>query len=206
MRSKTLLFGSFIALLAVPAMAQGNNAINVFGTVDKVDATSISVKSDDGGQMQTFKLAPNVLYIKQSPAKLSDIKNNDFVASAAVRKDDGKLHSTELRIFSEKMRGGGDGQRPMNDARNQTMTNATVTGTAIVNGSNSMRVKFGPSQIGGSGTTYPAGESDLVLDPNVSVVKFTDADGSIVKAGGHVRVQGVRNAQGEIVNRITAMP
>src|SRR5438874_1684463 len=95
---------------------------------------------------------------------------------------------------------------PMNDARNQTMTNATVTGTAIVNGSNSMRVKFGPSQIGGSGTTYPGGESDLVLDPNVSVVKFTDADGSIVKAGGHVRVQGVRNAQGEIVNRITAMP
>ena len=54
-------------------------------------------------------------------------------------KDDGKLHSTELRIFSEKMRGGGDGQRPMNDARNQTMTNATVMGTAIVNGSNVMK-------------------------------------------------------------------
>jgi hypothetical protein len=206
MRSRTLLLGSFIALLAVPAMAQGNNAINVIGTVDKVDATSISVKNNDGGQTQTFKLAPNVLYIQQSSAKLSDIKNNDFVASAAVRKEDGKLHSTELRIFSEKMRGGGDGQRPMNDARNQTMTNATVTGTAIVNGSNAMRVKFGPSQIGGSGTTYPGGESDLVLDPNVPVVKFTDADASIVKAGGHVRVQGVRNAQGEIVNRITAMP
>ena len=196
MRSKTLLFGSFIALLAVPAMAQVNNAINVFGTVDKVDATSISVKSDDGGQMQTFKLAPNVLYIKQSPAKLSDIKNNDFVASAAVRKDDGKLHSTELRIFSEKMRGGGDGQRPMNDARNQTMTNATVTGTAIVNGSNVMRVKF------------PGGESDLVLDPdpNIPVLKFTDTDRNAIKVGGKVRVQGVRNAEGEIANRITAMP
>jgi hypothetical protein len=67
-------------------------------------------------------------------------------------------------------------------------------------------VKFGASQIGGAGTTYPAGESDLILDPNVSVTKFTDADASIVKAGGHVRVQGVRNAQGEIVNRVTAMP
>src|SRR5579864_4274591 len=61
MRSKTLLLGSFIALLAVPAMAQGNNAINVIGTVDKMDATTISVKNNDG-QMQTFKLAPNVLY------------------------------------------------------------------------------------------------------------------------------------------------
>jgi hypothetical protein len=40
----------------------------------------------------------------------------------------------------------------------------------------------------------------------VPVFKFTDADASIVKAGGKVRVQGVRNAQGEIVNRVTAMP
>jgi len=94
----------------------------------------------------------------------------------------------------------------MNDARNQTMTNATVTGTAIVNGSNVMKVKFGPSQIGGSGTTYPGGESDLILDPNVPVFKFTDADKSIVKTGGKVRVQGVKNAEGEIVNRVTAMP
>ncbi len=200
---KALILGSMLALLAGPAFAQGNNAINVFGVVDKFDATSIVVKNDDGGAMETYKLAPNVLYIKQSPAKLSDIKNNDFVASAAVRQADGKLHSTELRIFSEKMRGGGDGQRPMNDARNQTMTNATVTGTAVVNGSNAMRVKFGPSQIGGSGTTYPAGESDLILDPNVPVLKFTDADSSIVKAGAKVRVQGVRNAEGATVNRVT---
>ena len=206
MKSKALILGSFLALLAVPAMAQGQNAINVIGTVDKMDPTTISVKSDDGGQVTTYKLAPNVLYIQQAPAKLSDIKSNDFVASAAVKKEDGKLHSTELRIFSEKMRGGGDGQRPMNDARNQTMTNATVTGTAIVNGSNVMKVKFGPSQIGGAGTTYPGGESDLVLDPGVPVFKFTDSDKSIVKVGGKVRVQGVRNAEGEIVNRITAMP
>src|SRR6266576_1089551 len=158
---KALMLGSILALLAGPAFAQGNNAINVFGVVDKFDATSIVVKNDDGGAMETFKLAPNVLYIKQSPANLSDIKSNDFVASAAVRKDDGKLHSTELRIFSEKMRGLGEGQRPMNDARNQTMTNATVAGTAIVNGSNVMRVKF------------PGGESDLVLDPdpNIPVLK-----------------------------------
>lgn len=204
MRSRSLLLGSFIALLAVPAMAQGNNAIDVRGTVEKADNNSISVKTDDG-QVDTVKIAPTAIYIQQSPAKLSDIKTNDFVASAAVRKDDGKLHSTELRIFSEKMRGLGDGQRPMNDARSQTMTNATVTGTAIVNGSNVMRVKFGDSKIGGKGETYPGGESDLVLDPNVPVLKFTDVTSSAVKVGGKVRVQGIRNAEGEIANRITAM-
>src|SRR6202795_513629 len=97
MRSKALLLGSFIALLAVPAMAQGNNAINFIGTVDKVDASSITVKMEES--TETVKIAPNVLYLQNKPAKLTDIKANDFVASAAVRKADGKLHSTELRIF-----------------------------------------------------------------------------------------------------------
>src|SRR5205807_155863 len=79
MRSKTLLLGSFIALLAVPAMAQGNNAINLVGTVDKVDATSITVKTEES--TETVKIAPNVLYLQNKPAKLTDIKSNDFVAS-----------------------------------------------------------------------------------------------------------------------------
>ena len=185
-----------MALIAAPALAQGNNAINVFGVVDKFDSAMISVKNDNGGVMEEYKLAPNFLVIKQSPAKLTDIKNDDFVASAAIRKEDGKLHSTELRIFSQKMRGLGEGQRPMNDARNQTMTNATVTGTAIVNGSNVMRVKF------------PGGESDLILDPdpNIPVFRFTDTDAGAVKVGAKVRVQGVRNAQGAMVNRITLLP
>ena len=183
-----------MALIAAPALAQGNNAINVFGVVDKFDATSISVKNNDGGAVDTYKLAPNVLFIQQTDAKLSDIKSNDFVASAGVLKEDGKLHSTELRIFSEKMRGLGEGQRPMNDARNQTMTNATVTGTVVTNGSNVMRVKF------------PGGESVLVLDAGVPVLRFADANRSAVKAGAKVRVQGVRSAEGAAVNRVTVMP
>jgi hypothetical protein len=203
---RALIIASVVAAFTGAALAQGNNAINVFGTVEKFDATTITVKNDDGGAVETFKIAPNILYIQQANAKLSDIKNNDFVASAAVRKEDGKLHSTELRIFSEKMRGIGDGQRPMNDARNQTMTNATVTGTVIANGSNVMKVKFGPSQIGGAGTTYPGGESDLILDPGVPVLKFTDTDRNAVKAGAKVRIQGVRNAEGAMTNRITVLP
>ena len=190
MRSKTLLLGSFIALLAVPAMAQGNNAVNIFGTVDKFDTTSITVKANDGAT-ETLKVAPKLLVVQNKPASLKDIKPNDFVASAAVRKEDGKLHSTELRIFPDAMRGLGEGQRPMNDARNQTMTNATVTGTAIVNGSNEMKVKF------------KGGESELVLDPGVPVTEIVPAEPSAIRPGAKVRVQGVKTAEGAMVNRIT---
>ena len=93
--------------------------------------------------MESFKLAPNVLVVQNKTATLADVNPNDFVASAAVRGVDGKLHSTELRIFPEAMRGMGEGQRPMNDARNQTMTNATVTGAVVVNGSNNIRFLSG---------------------------------------------------------------
>jgi len=191
MRSKALLLGSFIALLAVPAMAQGNNAVNIMGTVEKFDASSITVKADDGGAMETLKVAPNLMVLQNKPAKLSDIKDNDFVASAAIRQADGKLHSTELRIFPEAMRGVGEGQRPMNDARSQTMTNATVTGTAIVNGSNNIKVKL------------PTGESELVLDPGVPVTAIVPADRAMVKQGAKVRVQGVKTADGSVANRVT---
>ena len=109
----------------------------------------------------------------------------------AVRKEDGKLHSTELRIFPDIMRGVGEGQRPMNDPHNQTMTNATVTGTAIVGGSNTIKVKF------------TGGESELVVGPGVPVIAIVTADRSMVKAGVKVRVQGARTADGAVANRIT---
>ena len=140
---------------------------------------------------ESFQLAPNFLVLQNKTATLADIKPNDFVASAAVRGVDGKLHSTELRIFPDAMRGVGEGQRPMNDARNQTMTNATVTGAVVVNGSNNIRVKF------------DGGESELILDPGIPVTRIDTADIGLVRSGAKVRVRGVRTAEGASINRIT---
>ena len=191
MNAKTMLLGALVALAAAPALAQSNNTINLLGTVETIDTTSIAVKKDEGGASETFKLAQNALVLQIKPATLADIKPNDFVASAAMRGADGKLHSTELRIFPDAMRGLGEGQRPMNDPRNQTMTNATVTGAAIVNGSNNIKVKF------------EGGESELIVDPGIPVSRIDTADKSLVKSGVNVRVQGTRNADGASVTRIT---
>ena len=119
MHFRSILLGGFIAIAAAPALAQGNSAINRVGTVGNVDASSISLTSDQGSQNEVFKLAPNVLVLQTRPANLADIKPNDFVASAARIGTDGKLHSTEVRIFPDAMRGVGEGQRPMNDAGKQ---------------------------------------------------------------------------------------
>jgi hypothetical protein len=192
MRARLMLFvilGASVAAAAV--QAQGNSVINILGTVEKVDATSISVKDDSDGAEENFRLAPNLLVLQNKAATLADIRPNDFVASAAVRKADGKLHSTELRIFPEAMRGLGEGQRPMNDGRHQTMTNATVAGTAVVNGSNDIGVKF------------DGGESELILDPGVPVTRIEPANIDLVRAGEKVRLRGQRTADGMSIDRIT---
>jgi len=185
----SILLTAWATLAAGSALAQGSNAVNLLGTVDKFDATSLSV-TDVSGAARSFALAPNLLILRNTPASLSDIRPNDFVASAAVRGEDGRLHSTELRIFPEAFRGAGEGQRPMNDTRNQTMTNATVTGAAVVNGSNNINVSFAGR------------ESELVLDPGVPITRIDAADRALVKPGVKVRVQITNDAAGPLAARI----
>ncbi len=187
-----LLPATILAFAAPPAMAQAPGAFNDFGVVEAFDATSITLKKTEGGAIETYKLAPNLMVLQNKNVSLADIKANDFVASAAVRGPDGKLHSTELRIFPEAMRGVGEGQRPMNDERNQTMTNANVTGAAVVNGSNNIKVKLATGA-----------ESELILDPGVPVIRIEAADKALVKAGAKVRVQGTRQPDGGVANRVT---
>ncbi len=147
------------------------------------------MKADDAS-VQTFKFAPKLLILQSRTVTLADIKPNDFVASAAIRKEDGKLHSTEVRIFPEALRGQGEGQRPMNDPRNQTMTNATVTGAVSMGASNMLKVKL------------PQGESELIVDPGVPVTRIEAVEKEALKSGAKIRIQAVRNADGLVANRI----
>ena len=186
-----IIAGAMFAASAGFAAAQEPQPINSFGIVESYEATSVAIKTD-AGAVETYALAPKVLYLQNQTITLADIKPNDFIASAAVRKEDGKLHSTELRIFPEAMRGVGEGQRPMNDPRNQIMTNAEVSGAAVTNGSNHIKVKLA------TGT-----DTELVLDPGVPVIRIAAVEGSLVKKGAKVRLQGTRTGSNAVVNRIT---
>jgi hypothetical protein len=184
----------FLALMTVlctatPALSQGA-AVNLFGTVENIDSAQIIIKTD-AGETRGFALDPKLLVLKNSATTLADIKSNDFIASAAMRTPDGKLHSTEVRLFPDALRGVGEGQRPMNDERGQTMTNATVEGAVLVSGSNVVRV------------TFPGGVSELIVDPGVQVTRIEQVQASAIKAGDSVRVQGQQKPDGAIASRIT---
>ena len=191
MNARMSLLAACLVFPALPALAQAPNAVVLVGSVQSIDATSLSLKDPQSGAVAQFTLSPKLVVLQNKPATLADIKPGDYVASAAIRGTDGKLHSTELRIFPESMRGLGEGQRPMNDARNQVMTNAPVTGAAVADGSNNVKVKLA------------SGDSELVVDPGVPVTRIDEVDRSLVKPGGSVRVQGTKDGDIATAIRIT---
>ena len=76
MNAKSMFFAvaTVIAFAGISVMAQNNTVINVPGTVERIDATSISLKDDESGVVESFKLAPNVLVVQNKSASLADVK------------------------------------------------------------------------------------------------------------------------------------
>src|SRR4051812_28114177 len=63
------------------------------GTIEQSDAHSMTVLAADGSQSK-LELSSSTLVLKTRPSELAAIKPGDYVASAATKGDDGKLHST----------------------------------------------------------------------------------------------------------------
>ncbi|MEO7773807.1 MAG: hypothetical protein ABIT36_08880 [Steroidobacteraceae bacterium] len=198
MKHATTLLSATLALSAQLATAQMRidpAATRLRGTVEKVDARQVTVKSVEGTS-STAKLASDTTYAVRTPATLTDIKPGDFVASAAVKGKDGKLHSTELRIFPEALRGLGEGQRPM-AAPDTMMTNATVS--AVVVPPSEVVV---PPEGRVLKVKYKEGDSELVVGPEVQIVKLVPTPLSELKVGTEVTVIANKAADGSLTAQL----
>ena len=178
---KMILLAGLLAFAALPVAAQ-EAMVYIRGTVEKSDAQTLAVKAMDGSE-RSFTLSSGTLFVANRPSSLDAIKAGDFVASAAVKGADGKLHSTELRIFPEALRGLGEGQRPMK-APNTMMTNAAVSEVVAAPEGRTLRVK------------YKDGTSELVVGPEVSITALVVADAKALKPGRKVTVLAAKAAGG----------
>jgi hypothetical protein len=195
MRVTSFLAAGFIALLALPAIAQNppaNPPTRIRGTVEKLDGHTLTVKSREG-QQETINLAPNVTVAYLVKMNLADIKAGDFVATTSTKGTDGKNHSVELRIFPEAMRGLGEGQYPWDLTPGSTMTNATVAGVASAPQGQTLKV------------TYKGGESEIVVGPNTPILGYGSGDISLLKPGAAVFIVAQKQPDGTLAAaRVTA--
>jgi hypothetical protein len=193
MRSTSIFAAVFVALLALPALAQSPPAgtpARIRGTVDKLDGQVLSVKQRDG-QITTVTLAPGAVQILVKKS-LADIKAGDFVASTGIKGKDGKIHAIEARIFPKATPDGGR-QFAWDLSPDSVMTNATVGTVTKVSEGEVLHV------------TFKGGESEYSIGPDVPVLATAPGDMSLLKPGIAVFVIALKHPDGSLTsNRLYA--
>jgi hypothetical protein len=73
-------------MFAVPAFAHGDKR-HIIGTIEKIDATAVTVKTNDGKSLEV-KLATTTVYVAKDgkPAKLADVAVGQRVVIHATPK------------------------------------------------------------------------------------------------------------------------
>jgi hypothetical protein len=168
---KSTLIALAVTFVAAGALAQAPQTVRLRGTIEKVDGNTLVAKSDKGDELK-INLADKTQIIDVAKASMADIKDGAFIGSGAMPQPDGSQKAIEVHIFPEAMRGTGEGFRPWDGAPNSSMTNGTVGGAAVtgVNGP-VITVK------------YKDGEKNIVVGPDVPIVKFEIGGMSDVKPG-----------------------
>lgn len=207
MRALAAIFAaSLIASAALAAPAP----VRMKGTIESFAAPTLTVKTTDGKTV-VVTLAADAKIIANEKISLADIKPNDFVASAAVTGPDGKLHSQEVRVFPEALRGLGEGQYPM-DTPNRSMTNATVQEVAGAANAKSgaLKLTFHGSTSGANGSCSGhasgpgkgncTGQTELVVDPKVPVMKWVLGDKTWLEKGKVVSLFAAAGPDGQLTS------
>jgi hypothetical protein len=163
--------------------AQQPQTSRLRGTIEKVDGSTLGVKTRDGAQA-TLTLTGNAVVVSVVKATLADIKEGSYIGSGAMPQADGTQKAVEVHIFADVQRGTGDGHRPWDGAANGTMTNGEA-GTAV-------------SGVDGPVITvkYKGGEKKIVVGSNTPIVKYIISDKSELKQGASISTNAAKKPDG----------
>lgn len=191
MRQKpTILAAALLAMLALPAFAQGpqGTPTNIRGTIVKLDGQNLAVKTREGPTV-TVALAANTAVRALAKKKLSDIKDGDYIASTSVPGKDGKLHAIEVHFLPPAAP---ELQVPYDLQQGSLMTNAHVNGIAKVKGGTTLAV------------TYKGNTADIIVDKKTKIVGPVDASMADLKPKKAVFIRATKAADGALsANNVT---
>ena len=179
-----MLAGSLVAASVALAFAQQAPTVRLRGTIEKVDGTTLTLKTRDGEAK--LSLTGDARVVAVVKATMAEVKEGTFLGSAAMPQPDGSQKALEVHIFPEQMRGTGEGHRPYAPVPNSTMTNGTAAGATVagVDGS-TITLKF------------KEGEKKIVVPPNVPIVRYEIGGAGDLKAGAAYTVlAATRKADG----------
>ena len=161
---KRLAFSLAVLAASTTLLAQTPVAtVRLRATIEKVDATSITVR-ERSGEVITLVRPANMDVSEVYAIALADILPGSYIGTAAMPQADGTQLALEVLVFPEAARGTGEGHRPWDLRPDSTMTNATVADLMAA-----------PSSVpGGQKLTlkYKDGEKIVIVPAGVPVVSF----------------------------------
>lgn len=185
------VFATVALSLVLPVMAQTAAPIRLRATIEKMDASGITVR-ERSGEVVTLALADKLVVTEVYPIDISDIKSGSYIGSAAMPQADGSLNALEVLVFPEAMRGAGEGHRPFDLQPQSTMTNATVDAMTASAVGRTLKLK------------YKDGEKTLNVPLNVPIVTFKPADNALLVVGAKLIVTAELRDGKPTALRITA--
>ena len=182
-----LLFASaFVFAQTAPA----NPPVRLRGTIEKVEAGSITIK-ERRGETILLVLPDNVAMNEVYPIDISDIKAGSFIGTAAMPKSDGSQEALEVLVFPEALRGTGEGHYPWDLQPESTMTNATVADLAVAPQGRTLTVK------------YKGGEKIIHVAEGAPIVTFRPGEKSLVVVGAKVLITAIEREGKPTITRMT---
>ncbi len=179
------LIAALLALAAATAFAQAPQPYRLRGTVEKIEGTSMTVKTYAGNTV-LVKLADNYAVMGISKASAADIDTTKYIGTTTVGERDGALVALEVHIFPEAMRGVGEGHRDWDLRPNSKMTNAAVANVVAMGKDRVMTVK------------YKDGEKKVLVTDATAVVSYAPAERGALKAGAPVFVVAEKKPDGSV--------
>jgi Domain of unknown function (DUF5666) len=155
-------------IAAAPAQAQSR----VRGTITAVDATTLSLKTRGGEDLQ-MRIAENATVAVATAVKFEDIKAGDYVGSAAVKRADGMLVALEVHYLAPTVP---QGHMPWDLQPGSTMTNANVDAVVVASGNRSLTLK------------YKDGAQTIIVPEGVPIVRAIAGTRADLKPGEYVFV------------------
>ncbi|WP_019905825.1 hypothetical protein [Methylobacterium sp. 77] len=169
---KSFLTTLTLTLAVTATAAQADDVTRYRGTIEKVDGTAVTIKPRIGDAL-TVTMAPDVKVLSATTGKLTDIKPDSYIGTAAIPQPDGSQKALQVTVFASSLRGTADGHYPWDLGSNSTMTNGAI-GTISGTEGRTMLVK------------YQGGEKKVNVPDDVPVTLVDPGDKSIVVDGAKV--------------------
>ena len=183
--TRHLIAGAVFATCAVAVASAQQQSVRVIGVIEGMDGSILVVKTRQGGEAKV-NVIDAVKVFGVAKASLSDIKPGTFVGIGAMPQADGSQRAVQISIFSESMRGDGEGHRPWTSTPGGTMTNATVdTSVTSVDGSVLM-------------VKYKGGEKKITVGADATIRAYIDGSRSELKPGANIILRAAKKPDGTL--------